>query len=42
LPSASVKLTEIRSKVVVEEHPPLARLGRFDAALARVQPQHGG
>jgi len=41
LPSASVKLTEIRSKVVFEEHPALARLGRFDSALAGVQAQDG-
>jgi hypothetical protein len=42
LPSASVKLTEIRSKVVFEEHPALARFRGFEAAFARVPPQHGG
>lgn len=41
MPSASVKLAEIRSKIVFEEDPPLARLGRFDAPLAGVQAQHG-
>ena len=42
MPSVSVKLTEIRSKVGVEEDPALARLGRFEAALAGVQAQDGG
>jgi len=42
LPAASVKLAEVRGKVVFEEHPPLARLRRFDAALSGVQAQHGG
>jgi hypothetical protein len=42
LPSASVKLTEIRSKVVFEEHPALARLRGFEAPFARVAAQHGG
>lgn len=42
MPSESVKLTEIRSKVGVEEDPPLARFRGFDAALAGVQAQDGG
>jgi hypothetical protein len=42
LPAASVKLTEIRSKVVFEEHPALARFRGFEAALARVATQDGG
>jgi hypothetical protein len=42
LPSASVKLTEIRSKVVFEEHPALARFRGFETAFARVAAQHGG
>ena len=42
MPAASVKLAEIRGKVVFEEHPALARLGRFEAALASVDAQHGG
>jgi hypothetical protein len=37
LPSNSVKLTEIRSKILFKEDPTLARLGRFDTALAGVQ-----
>lgn len=42
MPAASVKPAEIRGKVVFQEHPPFARLGCFDAALAGVQPEHGG
>jgi hypothetical protein len=41
LPAASVKLTEIRSKIVFKEHPAFARLGRFEATLAGVQAQDG-
>ena len=41
MPSTSVKLTEIVSKVVFEEHPPLAGLCGFKAALARMHAQHG-
>ncbi|HEX6397062.1 MAG TPA: hypothetical protein VFZ95_06540 [Steroidobacteraceae bacterium] len=41
MPAASVKLAEIRGKVVFEEHPALARLGRFEATLAGVQAQDG-
>jgi hypothetical protein len=41
LPAASVKLAEIRGKVIFEEHPALARFGRFEAALAGVQAQDG-
>lgn len=42
MPAASVKLTEIRSKVVFEKHPALARFGGFEAALAGVAAQDGG
>jgi hypothetical protein len=42
LPSASVKLTEIRSKVVFEEHPALARFRDFEAAFAGMAAEHGG
>lgn len=38
----SVKLTEIVSKIVVEEDPALARFRRFDTALAGVQTQDRG
>lgn len=38
----SVKLTEIVSKILVEEDPALARFRGFDAALASVQAQDGG
>ena len=41
MPATSVKLTEIRGKVVFEEHPALARFGRFEAALASVDAQDG-
>lgn len=39
MPSSSVKLTEIRSKVVFEEHPALARFCALEPALTRVQTQ---
>jgi hypothetical protein len=42
LPAASVELTEVRGKVVFQEHPALARFGRFDATLACVLAQDGG
>ena len=41
MPAGSVKLTEIRSKIVFEEDPALARLGRFEATLAGMQAQDG-
>lgn len=41
MPSASVELAEIRGKVVFEEHPALARLGRLEPALAGVLAQDG-
>jgi hypothetical protein len=42
LPAASVKLAEIRGKIVFEEHPTLTGFGRFESALAGVQAQNGG
>ena len=42
MPSTSVKLAEIFSKIVFEEHPTLARFGRFDEAEPRFLAQHGG
>lgn len=41
MPAASVKLAEVRSKIVFQKHPALARLGRFDATLAGVDAQDG-
>ena len=41
MPTASVKLAEICSKIVFEEHPALARLGGLEAALTRVTTQDG-
>lgn len=41
MPAASVELAKVGGKVVLQEHPPLARLRRFDPALPRVQPQDG-
>lgn len=42
MPSTSVKRAEIDSKIVFEEHPTLAWLGRFDEAVAGFLAQHGG
>ena len=39
MPAASVELAKVGGKVVLQKHPPLARLRRFDPALPRVQPQ---
>lgn len=41
MPAGSVKLTEIRSKIVFQEDPALARFRGFNAALSGVQAQHG-
>jgi hypothetical protein len=42
LPSTSVKLAEIGRKIVVEKHPALARLRRFDEPAPRALAQDSG